>query len=311
MADRTGTGQAPIAAIRRNPRQPRQTFDPARLKELADSIRAHGVLQPLVVAIDPTDSLSPQGGTLRVAPHLTSFDGIVAPQGGIFDGKSNRQYTLIAGERRLEAAKLAGLASVPIILREASDQQLLELALVENLQREELGPLEAAHAYKHLVEEFNLSHDEIAARVGKNRVTVTNAVRLLKLPVPAQEALAAGSISEGHARALLALPSAQAIAAALATIVAKSLNVRQAEELVRQILGPTNEPTAPRRRAASTGNRAKPSRSAEVRSLENRLRDSLGTKVTLNKGRKGGTLVVHFYSDEELNAIADRLLGDK
>lgn len=260
-----GASEAPVGAIIRNPRQPRQRFDPAHLKELADSIQAHGVLQPLVVARNSDPS----------------------------------QFTLITGERRLEAAKLAGLATVPVIVREASDQQLIELALVENLQREDLGALESAHAYKHLLDDFNLSHEEIAARVGKNRVSVTNTLRLLRLPAKAQEALAAGLISEGHARVLLALPSAQAIAAALATVIGKWLNVRQTEELVRQMIGQKKERPA------------RSSKSAEVRSLENRLRDALGTRVTLSKGRKGGTLVLHFYSDEELNAIAEKLLGEE
>jgi ParB family chromosome partitioning protein len=259
-----GIAEVPVAAISRNPHQPRQRFDQSHLNELADSIRAHGVLQPLVVArtADPS------------------------------------QYTLVAGERRLEAAKLAGLANVPVIVREASERQLLELALVENIQREDLGPLEAASAYKYLVENFNASHEEVAARVGKSRVSVTNTLRLLRLPAQAQEALSAGIISEAHARALLALPSAQAINSALATVVARGLNVRQTEELVRQLAGQRKE------RPAS------PAKPAEVRSLENRLRDALGAKVTLNKSRKGGTLVVHFFSDEELNALAERLLGD-
>jgi ParB family chromosome partitioning protein len=260
-----GTTEVPVSAISRNPRQPRQHFDPARLKELADSIQAHGVLQPLVVArnSDPT------------------------------------QYTLITGERRLEAAKLAGLSAVPVIVRQAGDQQLLELALVENIQREDLGPLEAAHAFKYLVENFNLSHEEVAARVGKNRVTVTNTLRLLRLPAKAQEALSAGVISEAHARALLGLTSAQAIGTALATVIAKGMNVRQTEELVRQMSGQRPE------------RKPRPNPPAEVRSLENRLRDSLETKVTLRKGRRGGTIVLHFDSDEDLNRLAERLLGEE
>jgi ParB family chromosome partitioning protein len=260
----SSVSEAPVGSISRNPHQPRQHFDPAHLKELAESIRDHGVLQPLIVArnSDPT------------------------------------QFTLIAGERRLEAAKLAGLATVPVIVREATDLQLLELALVENIQREDLGPLEAAHAYKYLVENFNVSHEEVATRIGKNRVTVTNTLRLLRLPPRAQEALSAGMISEAHARALLSLASAQAINGALSTVIGRGLNVRQTEDLVRHLSGHKKEPPA------------KPARPAEVRSLENRLRDTLGTKVTLNKGRKGGTLVLHFYSDEELNTLTDRLLRD-
>src|SRR5262245_6620444 len=181
----TGVTQLPVSAIRRNPRQPRLTFNPMELEELVNSIREHGVIQPLVVA----------------------------------QGNSTGQYILIAGERRLEASKIAGLPSVPVIVREASDQQLLELALVENIQRADLGPLETAHAYKHLVEDFNLSHEEIAVKVGKKRTTVSNTLRLLKLPQRIQEGLAKAEIDEGHARALLALPTAQAQLAAFDTVL--------------------------------------------------------------------------------------------
>ena len=259
-----GVSQLPVSAIGRNPRQPRTRLDPTELEELANSIREHGVIQPLVVA-------------------QSAYPG---------------QYTLITGERRLEAARLAGLPTVPALIREATDQQLLELALVENIQRSDLGPLETAHAYKHLAEDFGLSHEEIAAKVGKKRVTVTNTLRLLKLPARLLDALASGQITEGHARALLALPNPQAQTAAFATVVNKGLNVRQTEELVRRLLG--QQDARP----------AKPTRQAESDALATRLREALGTKVALKRGRKGGTIVIHFYSDEELNAIADAILGE-
>src|SRR6185503_16082407 len=248
----TGVAQLPIAAIGRNPRQPRARLNPTELEELANSIREHGVIQPLIVAQTP-------------------FTG---------------QYTLIAGERRLEASKLAGLPTVPVIIREASEQQLLEVALVENIQRSDLGPLETAHAYKHLAEDFGLSHEEIAARVGKKRVTVTNTMRLLKLPQRLLEALASEEISEGHARVLLALPSAQAQLAAFATVVRNGLSVRQTEELVRRMQG-----EKPRTRRVA--------RSAEADALTDRLRERLGTKVTLRRGRKGGSLTLFFHNDED------------
>ena len=254
-----------ISQITRNPRQPRTRMDPQELADLAASIREHGVIQPVIVA--QTDD-------------------------------PNR-YRLIAGERRLEATKLAGLATIPAIVRApTSDQHLLELALIENIQRSDLSPLEAAQAYKHLADDFELSHDEIAKRVGKQRVTVTNTLRLLKLPPKAQEALAAGLIVEGHAKALLSLPNAQAILAAMNTVIAKGLTVRQTEELARKLTG--HRPARP----------GKTRKSAEVVSLENNLRDSLGTKVAINRGRKGGTIVIHYFSDEDLNAIADRLLDE-
>ncbi|MBF8283090.1 MAG: Stage 0 sporulation protein J [Anaerolineales bacterium] len=259
-----GVSQLPVSAIGRNPRQPRTRLDPTELEELANSIREHGVIQPLVVA-------------------QSAYPG---------------QYTLITGERRLEAARLAGLPTVPALIREATDQQLLELALVENIQRSDLGPLETAHAYKHLAEDFGLSHEEIAAKVGKKRVTVTNTLRLLKLPARLLDALASGQITEGHARALLALPNPQAQTAAFITVINKSLNVRQTEELVRRLLG--QKETRP----------AKPARQAESDALATRLREALGTKVALKRGRKGGTIIIHFYSDEELNAIAEAILGE-
>jgi ParB family chromosome partitioning protein len=254
----------PVSAIGRNPRQPRTRLDPTELEELANSIREHGVIQPLVVA-------------------QSAYPG---------------QYTLITGERRLEAARLAGLPTVPALIREATDQQLLELALVENIQRSDLGPLETAHAYKHLAEDFGLSHEEIAAKVGKKRVTVTNTLRLLKLPARLLDALASGQITEGHARALLALPNPQAQTAAFTTVINKGLNVRQTEELVRRLLG--QKETRP----------TKPARQAESDALATRLREALGTKVALRRGRKGGTITIHFYSDEELNAIAEAILGE-
>ncbi len=259
-----GVTQLPVSAIGRNPRQPRTRLDPTELEELANSIREHGVIQPLVVA-------------------QSAYPG---------------QYTLIAGERRLEAARLAGLPTIPALIREATDQQLLEIALVENLQRADLGPLETAHAYKHLAEDFGLSHEEIAAQVGKKRVTVTNTLRLLKLPARLLDALAGGEITEGHARALLALPNPQAQTAAFSAVLNKGLNVRQTEELVRRLLG--QKESRP----------AKPARQVESDALATRLREALGTKVALRRGRKGGTIVIHFYSDEELNAIAEAILGE-
>jgi ParB family chromosome partitioning protein len=260
---RQGVHQIAVDRIKRNPRQPRTQFDPELLAELAESIRQHGILQPLIVTEDEQQ-----------------------------DG-----FTLIAGERRLIAARQAGLELVPAIVREVGEQQRLELALIENLQRSDLGPLEAAEAYRQLAEEFNLSHEEIAARVGKKRPTVTNTLRLLNLPTSARQVLAEGKISEGHARVLLALSSTQAQLAALQTILERSLSVRQAEELVRKMSGHKPQP------------KEKPAPSPEISALEERLRATLGTRVNLNRRRKGGTLVIHFYSDEELNALVDQILG--
>lgn len=263
-APQGGVLQIPIGQIRPNPRQPRSHFDSDELEELAASIREHGILQPLIL----TPAEEPD------------------------------RYLLVAGERRWLAAQLAGLEKAPAILRETSDQQRLELALIENVQRADLSPLEAAEAYRQLAEEFNFSHEEISRRVGKSRVSITNTLRLLKLPAAVQQALGEGQITEGHARALLALPTSQAQNGALQVVLRNELNVRQTEDLVRRLSG---QKTASRPRAAPL---------PEVAELQERLQASLGTRVTLNRRGQGGTLVIHFYSDEELNSLVDRFIED-
>ena len=256
---------APVENIIPNPRQPRTHFDPGELAELAESIRQHGVIQPLIVS----------------------------------EGDLAGQYVLIAGERRWLAARQAGLETIPVIVREASDQQRLELALIENVQRSDLGPLEAAEAYRQLAVDFGLSHERIAERVGKSRPTVSNTLRLLELPPSVQQALVDKRISEGHARALLGLPNPQAQAAALQTVLAQELNVRQTEALVRRLNG------------ERTPQRVKSAPSPEVIALEERVQSWLGTKVNLSRRSKGGTITIHFYSDEELTALVDRLSGEE
>jgi ParB family chromosome partitioning protein len=260
----SGSLEVKITAIRPNPRQPRVKIDTGQLDDLTNSIRTHGILQPLVVL--PAD-----------------------PKG---------RYTLIAGERRLRAAKEAGLSVVPVIIRDTTEAGQLELALIENLQRTDLNPLEAADGYRQLVDDFSLSHDDVARRVGKSRTTVSNTLRLLKLSAAVREALTNDKISEGHARALLALPTAQSQSAALETILGRGLNVRQTEELVRRLQG------------ARTQKKAAQRRSAEETALEEQLQDSLGTRVTLRRGAKGGSIVIRFFSDEELNTLVERLLGE-
>jgi ParB family transcriptional regulator, chromosome partitioning protein len=253
-----------VGVVSPNPRQPRSTMRPEELEELTASIREHGVLQPLIVT----------------------------------PGEAAGKYILIAGERRLQAARLAGLTSVPVLVREATDQQRLELAIIENVQRSDLSALEEAEAYRQLAEDFELSHEEIANKVGKSRVAVTNTLRLMKLPDAAKNALIEGRISEGHARALLALPTAEGQVAALKTVLVQELNVRQTEELVRKLSG------------EKSVRKPKPAAIPEVAALEQRLRSSLGTKVTLRAGRKGGTLTIHYYSEEELEALMGRLLKE-
>lgn len=254
----------PVDSILPNPSQPRQDMVEDSLEELAASIREHGILQPVIVTQD----------------------------------LNANQYTLIAGERRVRAARMVGLETVPAIVRQASNQQRLELALIENIQRTDLAPLDTAEAYRQLAEEFNLSHEEIAVRVGKNRATVTNTLRLLRLPDSVRIALVEGRISEGHARALLGLATPQAQNAVLQNILANDLSVRQTEALVRRFSGERPQ-LAPRKEPPP-----------EIKAIEERLRDSLGTRVTLRHGKKGGTLVIHYYSDEELEGLITHLLKD-
>jgi ParB family chromosome partitioning protein len=260
-----GVVDAPLGSIRPNPRQPRTLIDPGSLEELAASIREYGVIQPLIVSRDD----------------------------------SGEGYTLIAGERRWQAARQAGLATVPVLVRQAGDEQLLELALVENIQRADLNALEEAHAFHQMAEEFGLSHEQIAARVGRSRAAVTNTLRLLKLAPAAQQALVDGSITEGHARALLGLDSSDAQEVALRVVISKGLNVRRTEELVRRLSG---------ERLLS---RSRQVPSPDLLALEERLRASLGTKVSLRSGSRGkGSVVIHYYSPEELDALLNRLLDE-
>jgi ParB family chromosome partitioning protein len=249
-----------VELIQRNPSQPRLTFKEDDLNELAASIREHGVIQPLIV--------------------LPSKDGT---------------YTLIAGERRLQASKRAGLKTVPVITREANNQELLELALIENVQRADLNAMEEAEAYRHLVEDFSLSHEMVAKRVGKSRVAVTNTLRLLGLADTVKQALVDGRITEGHARALLALSTQKAQASVLQTVMNLSLSVRQTEELVRKLAG--QKPLKA----------AKPKRPADVNDVEKRLQKSLGTEVSLKYGKKGGSITIYYHSDEELDALLEKM----
>jgi ParB family chromosome partitioning protein len=255
-----GVLQVAVDAIQPNPRQPRIHFKEEDLLELAASIREHGVIQPLIV--------SP---------------------------KSDGTYILIAGERRWQASQKAGLRTVPVITRDASSQELLEIALIENVQRADLNSMEEAEAYRQLVEEFGLSHEAVAKRVGKNRVTVTNTLRLLGLAETVKQALVDGKLTEGHARALLALSTQKAQASVLQTVLNLSLSVRQTEELVRKLAGQKLIKVK------------KPGRSADVHDVEKRLQNSLGTKVALKHGKKGGTVTIYYYSDEELDSLLGKL----
>jgi ParB family chromosome partitioning protein len=254
-----GIAQVPIDSIQRNPRQPREKFDIEELENLAASIREHGVIQPLIVS---------------------------PGRGGV--------YTLIAGERRLQASRKAGLKTVPVVIRHASDQQLLELALIENVQRADLNAIEEAEAYQNLAKEFKMSHEMIATRVGKSRVAVTNTMRLLDASSAVKQALVDRRITEGHARAMLSL-SAKAQEHLLNQIINLDLSVRSTEVLARKLSG--QRPVA----------KKKAGQSPNVNDVERKLQSSLGTKVSLKHGKKGGTVTIFYYSDEELDSLLEKL----
>ncbi len=273
-----GVDEVDIDLIAPNPEQPRAHFDDAALDELADSVREHGILQPLIVS------------------RLVTENGAVS-------------YQLVAGERRLLAARRAGLARVPVVVRETTPRDRLELALVENLQRADLGPLETAQAYRRLADEFGLSQEEIGRRAGKSRVAVTNVLRLLALPDPVKAGLAAGAITEGHARALLGLPDAAAQTRLFGEVAAQGLTVRETEELVRRLReGPAAPAPAPAPAAKPSAQRERRT-DPDLEAIEERLRAALGTQVRLERSRKGGRIVIQFYGDEDLEGLILRLLG--
>jgi ParB family chromosome partitioning protein len=260
-----GAAEVPIGQVVPNPRQPRAAMDEVELQGLADSIREHGVLQPLIVSYDPKKDT----------------------------------YILIAGERRLRASRLAGLETVPVIIRQASEQQRLELALIENVQRADLTPLETAEAYHHLIDEFGLTHEEVAVRVGKSREAVTNTHRLVKLPDAIKKGLVDGLITEGHARALLSLEaSPQVLLDVYKTVVNNKLSVRQTEALVKELAGP---------RTRRTTRKDIP---VEVKEMENQLRQYLGTRIKLQYGQGRGSLTIYYFSDEELNDMITKIMHE-
>ncbi len=258
-----GIVRIPVGSISPNPHQPRQEMDPESLAELVASIRTHGVLQPLVV--------TQVGDT----------------------------YQIIAGERRWRASQLAELDTVPVVIKETTPQQMLELALVENIQRADLNPLEEANAFRQLMDDFGLTQEEVAERVGKSRTAVANTVRLLRLPAQVKDALAAGLVSEGHARSLLSLPETEQQLQVLDEILKRSLNVRQTESLVRNLQELPKRPPA---------DKDVPPLSVQDQHVVDQFQERLGTKVNLMRSKKGGRLVIHFFSDEELNAIYEAIL---
>lgn len=256
------TSEVSVESIVPNARQPRTAFDEEALEELAASIREVGIVQPL----------------------------IVRPAG-------EDRYELIAGERRLRAAKKAGLASVPVVVRSATEQGSLELALIENIQREDINAVEAARAYRRLADEFSLNQEQIAARVGKSRVTVANALRLLRLPARVLSAVESGDLSEGHARALLQFAEPARQLAVFETILAKGLTVRDVERLAQE------QPTSAKKERAPVSRYL----SAERYELEDRIARHFGSPVKIKLSGTGGKLSVVFFNEEDFQRILDTL----
>jgi ParB family chromosome partitioning protein len=240
-----------------NEYQPRKVFDDEKLKELAASIKEQGVIQPIIVH------------------------------------RAGSGYELIAGERRWRASRLAGLKTIPALVKEATKRELLEMALIENIQREDLNALEAAEAYKRLQDEFKLTQEDLARRVGKERSTVTNFLRILHLPKEIKQDLASGAISMGHAKALLSLERSRDQIQAAALIVKKGLSVREAESLASRLKNPPKE--------------RKIRQSQELKSVEEKLKKKLGTKVSISSRSRGGRIVIEYYSTEELDRILEMM----
>ncbi len=253
------TREVAIGDIVPNPHQPRLHFDEAKLSELADSIKEHGILQPLVVSL-------------------------------VGDGK----YELIAGERRLQAGKRAGLSAVPVVVRAAGNQEKLELAIIENIQRHDLNPIEEAKAYLRLTDEFGLHQDEVAKKMGKSRPNISNTLRLLTLPVEIQRAIIVGQISEGHAKALLSIENPEKQRALFELILKDELTVRETEDKAREF-------------SVRSHLRAAREKAPELAAKEEWLTEQLGTKVSIKPKGKGGKITIEFYSNEELNGILGRL----
>lgn len=257
--------EIPVSSIRPNPAQPRRTFDHDDLETLAGSIAAHGVLQPVIVV------------------------------------EEGEGFMLIAGERRLRAVAELGLETIPAIVRTANEQERLELALVENIQRSDLTALEEAHAYRHLIDDFGLTQERIAQRVGRSRPAVANTLRILDTAPLVQQAVADGTISGGHAKALAGLDSHSHQEVVLASVVARSLSVRQTEGLVSASRESDGSPSGPSQQPGEVD--------ADISQMEAQMREALGTKVTIASGRKGGRITITWYDDEDLGRLVDRLVA--
>lgn len=268
QSGQTGLREIPIDSILRNPYQPRNQFDVEKLEELTASVREYGVLQPLIVT-----------------EHT--------------EGAIGERFRLIAGERRWRAAKQAGLRTVPVVVREATERDILEWALIENIQREDLNPLEEALAYQQMAEVGDLTHDEVADRVGKSRSAVTNTMRLLQLPEAIQDMVRRGDLTEGHARNIVSLKQASLMMQVAEQVIKDELNVRQTEDLVKRIKQGVVERSQKENRL-----------SVQDRDLEKQFTSALSTSVELRRQKNGGRLVIHFRNDDDLQNLYEKLIGE-
>ena len=264
----TGLLEVPTHSISPNPKQPRSRFDDESLAELAASIREVGILQPLVVR------------------------------------RSGSGYEVVTGERRLRAAKLAGMATVPVVLRESEDSDLLREALIENIHREDLNPVELAEAFRQLLDELGLKQEELAERVGVSRSHIANTIRLLALPLEVQQLLADDKLSAGHARALLALGEADAMSSLSLRVVAEDLSVREIEDIVRRFI----EGPAEKKPASTPGDGARTA-DPNLAEVEEILSEQLATRVQIRMGRKRGQVVIEFGSADDLERIVSEIVG--
>ena len=294
--------ELPIESIMPNPRQPRRAFreDDPKLLELSDSIREHGVLQPIIVArINEIEGSGKTADTWFAGDEQLPLPPLAEKADGV-------QFQIIAGERRWRAARLAGLTKIPAVIKEVTSQQILELALIENIQRADLNPIEEALAYQALIQEFGLTQEMVAKQVGKDRTTVNNALRLLQLAPKVRDALInqPENFSEGHARALVGIASEEDQITAMGKIISLHLNVRQAEELAARIKASQDVQTATEQVVANV-----PRRSPELEEMETQFRSALMVKVDLKCNAKGkGTLVLHFNDANELESLYSRFI---
>ena len=272
-ASMAAPAEIPLDRIKANPYQPRKSMADAALQELAASIAEHGVLQPVLVT--------------------ETIDG----------------YELIAGERRLRAARIAGLTRIPAVVRQLAGREQLEVALVENIQRADLNPLEEAEAYRQLTDSFGMSQDDVARRVGRARSTIANTLRLLDLAEAVQSAVRDGTITEGHARAIASIEGAMEQEALLAAVSHRGLSVRQTEELARRLKTAAAAKAAASLKDPEVDPADEAREDPETERIESELRTALGTKVSLTRSRKGGRIVIEYYDEADLVRLYEKLLG--